>query len=70
MAAGIYAVRWRHHRLKLPRPAFRAWDVAIILNILVGIYVLIMPWYPPDGGPYSGDVSFWYATYPAAGLGL
>lgn len=26
-----------------------------------------MPWYPPDDG---GDVSFWYATYCAVGIGL
>ena len=29
-----------------------------------------MPWYPPAGGPYAGNVSFWYATYVVTGLGM
>jgi hypothetical protein len=29
-----------------------------------------MPWVPPKGGIYAGDVSFFYATYCLAGLGI
>ncbi|KAI0120622.1 amino acid permease-domain-containing protein [Xylariales sp. AK1849] len=70
MAIGIYAVRYRRKRLGLPRPSYKAWDTAIVFNILVQVYLLVMPWYPPDGGPYSGDVSFWYATYAVTGIGI
>ncbi|KAB5523079.1 amino acid permease-domain-containing protein [Coniochaeta sp. 2T2.1] len=70
MGVGLFVVRWRRKRANLPPPSFRAWDVAIIFNILVGLYLLIMPWYPPDGGQYAGDVSFWYATYVATGIAL
>jgi hypothetical protein len=70
MAVGLYVVRWRRKRANLPAPTFRAWDVAVVFNILVALYLLIMPWYPPDGGQYAGDVSFWYATYVATGLAL
>ncbi|KAL6232434.1 hypothetical protein BDW75DRAFT_232786 [Aspergillus navahoensis] len=72
MAVGIYVVRWRRRNapVRLPEPEFKAWHVAIIFNILVQAYLLIMPWYPPDGGQYAGDVSFWYATYAVTGLGI
>lgn len=70
MAIGLILVRHRRKRLGLPRPTFRAWDVVLYFNILKSVYLLVMPWYPPDGGPYSGDVSFWYATYAAVGLGM
>jgi hypothetical protein len=70
MAAGLYILRYRRRRLGLPRAAFRAWDSVIIFNIAVYIYLLVMPWYPPDGGIFAGDVSFWYATYVVTGLGM
>jgi hypothetical protein len=70
MGVGLLVVRWRRKRANLPPPSFRAWDVAVIFNILVQLYLLIMPWYPPDGGQYAGDVSFWYATYVATGIAL
>ncbi|GKT66442.1 high-affinity methionine permease [Colletotrichum tofieldiae] len=70
MSVGLYVVRWRRKRLNLPQPTFKAWDVIIIFNIAKDVYLLIMPWYPPDGGVFAGDVSFWYATYVVAGIGI
>ncbi|KAI1846225.1 hypothetical protein JX265_010602 [Neoarthrinium moseri] len=70
MASGIYIIRFRRKRLGLPRPSYRAWDVSVIFAIMVHVYLLIMPWYPPDGGPFAGDVSFWYATYVVTGIGF
>ncbi|KAK2732437.1 high affinity methionine permease, partial [Colletotrichum kahawae] len=70
MSVGLYVVRWRRSRLNLPAPEFKAWDVIIIFNIAKDLYLLIMPWYPPEGGVFAGDVSFWYATYVVAGIGI
>ncbi|KAK0733120.1 amino acid permease-domain-containing protein [Lasiosphaeria miniovina] len=70
MAVGIYLVRIRRKHLGLPRAEFRAWDPIIVFNILVNLYLLIMPWYPPAGGIYAGDVSFWYATYVVTGIAI
>ncbi|EON98435.1 putative high affinity methionine permease protein [Phaeoacremonium minimum UCRPA7] len=70
MSIGLYIVRWRRARLNLPRPEFRAWDPIVIFRILLDLFLLVMPWYPPDGGAYAGDVSFWYATYAATGIGI
>ncbi|KAI8271412.1 High-affinity methionine permease [Colletotrichum sp. SAR 10_98] len=70
MSVGLYVVRWRRSRLNLPPPEFKAWDVIIIFNIAKDLYLLIMPWYPPEGGVFAGDVSFWYATYVVAGIGI
>ncbi|KAF7556129.1 hypothetical protein G7Z17_g1676 [Cylindrodendrum hubeiense] len=70
MAVGIYVVRWRRRKAKLPEPEFKAWNIVIIFNICIQLYLLIMPWYPPAGGQYAGDVSFWYATYAVTGLGI
>ncbi|TDZ18190.1 High-affinity methionine permease [Colletotrichum orbiculare MAFF 240422] len=70
MTAGLYVVRWRRKRLNLPPPEFKAWDVIIAFNLVKDLYLLVMPWYPPVGGVYAGDVSFWYATYVVAGIGI
>ncbi|WQF89440.1 Putative amino acid/polyamine transporter I [Colletotrichum destructivum] len=70
MTVGLYVVRWRRKRLNLPRPIFKAWDVIIVFNIVKDVYLLVMPWYPPAGGVFAGDVSFWYATYVVAGIGI
>ncbi|KAH9432334.1 hypothetical protein MCOR27_000701 [Pyricularia oryzae] len=67
---GLVVVRARRSRQHAPRPEFRAWNVALMVNTLASLAVIVMPWYPPDGGPYAGDVSFWYATYAAAGVGV
>ncbi|KAH6893006.1 amino acid permease-domain-containing protein [Thelonectria olida] len=70
MALGLILIRRRRKHMGLPPPTFRTWDWVLAFNILKNIYLLVMPWYPPDGGPFSGDVSFWYATYAATGLGI
>ncbi|CAK7234978.1 hypothetical protein SCUCBS95973_009114 [Sporothrix curviconia] len=70
MGAGLYIVRWRRARAKLPQPSFKAWHVAVIFNVLVNLYAIVMPWYPPSGGIYAGDVSFFYATYLLTGIAL
>ncbi|TEA19676.1 High-affinity methionine permease [Colletotrichum sidae] len=70
MAVGLYVVRWRRSRLNLPAPEFKAWHVVIVFNILIQCFLLIMPWYPPAGGQYAGDVSFWYATYAVTGIAI
>ncbi|RSL57498.1 hypothetical protein CEP54_008282 [Fusarium duplospermum] len=70
MAVGLYVVRWRRSKANLPEPEFKAWHPVIIFNIMIQLYLLIMPWYPPEGGQYAGDVSFWYATYAVTGLAI
>ncbi|USW53290.1 Putative amino acid/polyamine transporter I [Septoria linicola] len=70
MAAGIYVLRYHRKRLGLPRPQFRAWNVVLVFNIFVQLYLIIMPWYPPDGGATGGDVSFWYGTYIVVGISI
>lgn len=70
LSIGLYLVRWRRSRLNLPRPTFRTWDPVVIFTILLNVFLMVMPWYPPDGGPYAGDVSFWYATYVVTGIGM
>ncbi|RBR22428.1 hypothetical protein FVER53590_10715 [Fusarium verticillioides] len=56
MAVGLYA--------------FKAWHVLVVFNIPVQLFVIIIPWYPPEGGMYAVDVSFWYATYVVTGIGI
>ncbi|KAF4763806.1 hypothetical protein N7455_010502 [Penicillium solitum] len=70
MGVGIYVVRWRRKNANLPEPEFKAWHFVIIFNILIQLYLLVMPWYPPSGGQYAGDVSFWYATYAVTGVAI
>ncbi|EMD94511.1 hypothetical protein COCC4DRAFT_43720 [Bipolaris maydis ATCC 48331] len=70
MAVGLYVLRFRRNRLGLPPPSFRVWNVVLIFNILVQLYLIIMPWYPPTGGAKGGDVSFWYGTYIVVGISI
>ncbi|MBE3047838.1 amino acid permease [Candidatus Bathyarchaeota archaeon] len=70
LAAGLYIVRYRHRRVGHTRTEFKAWDVVLVFFILVQIFVVVMPWWPPKEGPYSGDVSFWYATYCVVGIAM
>jgi amino acid transporter len=70
LAIGIYLVRHRRARAKLPRATFKAWDIAVVFNIAVNLYMIVMPWYPPPTGRNGGDVSFWYATYVVVGISV
>jgi amino acid transporter len=70
IAIGLIMIRQRRKALNLPRPEFRAWNIALGFTLLVDLYMLIAPWYPPTGGANGGDVSFWYGTYLAVSVGL
>ncbi|THH20726.1 hypothetical protein EW146_g687 [Bondarzewia mesenterica] len=50
-----------------PSP-FKVWNIAVVLWVIKCLFLLIMPWVPPDKG--QADVSFWYATYCVVGLGV
>jgi len=67
---GLFLIRRSRAKLGLPKAEFRAWLVAIIFSLAVNVFILVMPWYPPPGGRYGGDVSFWYATYCVVGLAM
>lgn len=70
MSAGLLIIRWRRSKITAEKPEFKAWTVLVVFFILVNVYLIVMPWYPPPGGPYGGDVSFWYATYCVVGVGM
>lgn len=67
---GLLLIRRRRTRLGVEAPEFRVWNAAIAFSLAVNVFLLVMPWYPPPGGRDGGDVSFWYATYCAVGLGI
>ncbi|TVY33450.1 High-affinity methionine permease [Lachnellula subtilissima] len=67
---GLFLIRRSRARIGIERAEFRTWNVAILFSLAVNIFILIMPWFPPSGGRYGGDVSFWYATYCAVGLAI
>jgi len=66
MVVGIYALRHRRAKAGLPPAPYRAWHSALILSAAVCLFILIMPWYPPD----EVDQSFWYGTYIVVGIGI
>lgn len=70
MGLGIFILRRRRKRSGLPSAEYRAWDIMALFYSVINIYLLVMPWYPPPGGRYGGDVSFWYATYVVVGIAL
>ncbi|KAK1590286.1 high-affinity methionine permease [Colletotrichum navitas] len=70
MTFGVFILRRRRQRSGIGRSEFRAWDVVVVFFLAVQVFILAMPWWPPKGGPYAGDVSFWYATYCVVGIGI
>ena len=70
MVIGLLFVRRARRRLDLPKTEFRAWDFVVYFNILVMIFLVVMPWYPPAKGRNGGDVSFWYGTYIVVGIAM
>lgn len=70
MALGVFFIRRQRAKLGLPGSSYRSWTAAVVFFILVKAFILVMPWYPPKGGRYGGDVSFWYATYCVVGIAM
>ncbi|KAJ6438150.1 high affinity methionine permease [Purpureocillium lavendulum] len=70
LAIGLWLVRRRRDRNKFPPSQFRVWDGFLIFFNLIQVYILVMPWWPPKGGIYAGDVSFFYATYCVTGIAI
>ena len=70
MVIGLLLVRRARKRVNLPRGEFRAWDVVVYFNILVMLYLVVMPWYPPATGRNGGDVTFWYGRYIVTSIGM
>lgn len=70
MTLGLFFVRRRRASIGAPSTEFRAWNAVLVFSIAVNIYLLVLPWIPPQGGIKGGDVSFFYATYCIVGLGM
>ncbi|KAJ3775842.1 high affinity methionine permease [Lentinula raphanica] len=69
LVVGLFLVR-RRRSADMPAVPFRAWTFVAVFALLVNLVIMIIPWVPPEGGIYAGDVSFFYATYCIAGLGV
>ncbi|CAG8399036.1 unnamed protein product [Penicillium salamii] len=70
LVIGLLLIRRQRARMGLPRPEYRAWNIAIAFALITNVYMLIAPWYPPTSGANGGDVSFWYGTYLVVSIGL
>lgn len=68
--AGLYIIRRRRAKEGLPDVGYRAWHVAIVFSCAISILLLVMPWVPPSGGIYGGDVSFLYCMYCIVGIAI
>ncbi|GAW07207.1 high affinity methionine permease [Lentinula edodes] len=67
---GLFLIRRRRRAVAAPSIPFRAWTFVAVFALIVNLVIMIIPWVPPEGGIYAGDVSFFYATYCIAGLGV
>ncbi|OAX33005.1 amino acid transporter [Rhizopogon vinicolor AM-OR11-026] len=67
-AIGLWLLRRRRMLAGLAPSKYRASFLFISSYLLSMLFLLIMPWVPPEDG--HGDVSFWYATYCVTALGI
>ncbi|KAG1830533.1 amino acid permease-domain-containing protein [Suillus variegatus] len=67
-AIGLWLLRRRQALAGLAPSKYRAGNIYVSLYLLSAVFLLIMPWIPPEPG--HSDVSFWYATYCVVGLGV
>ena len=65
---GLLLIRKRRSRLGIEGTEFRVWNVAIAFSLAVNVFILVMPWYPPPGGRFGGDVSFGMRRIVSSGL--
>ena len=63
-------MRKQRKAIGAPASGFQAWNWVLFFALAVNMYLLVLPWVPPQGGIYAGDVSFFYATYCIVGLGM
>lgn len=70
LSFGVFIVRKKRKEAGAPPSEFRTWNAVLLFTLAVNIYLLVLPWVPPQGGIYAGDVSFFYATYCIVGLGM
>ncbi|OAX36308.1 amino acid transporter [Rhizopogon vinicolor AM-OR11-026] len=67
-AIGLWLLRRRRNLASLASSKYRARNLFISSYFLSTLFLLVMPWVPPEPG--HSDVSFWYATYCVAGLSV
>ncbi|KLO17392.1 amino acid transporter [Schizopora paradoxa] len=67
-AIGVWILRKRRAKAGMDPTEFKASDTSIVLYLLSCVFLLVMPWIPPEEG--HADVSFWYATYCVVGIGI
>lgn len=67
---GLFLIRRRRKRNNIARSSFQVWNVLLIFFLLVQVFIMVMPWWPPKDGPNSGDYSFWYATHCVVGISV
>ncbi|KAI1495521.1 amino acid permease-domain-containing protein [Biscogniauxia marginata] len=70
LGIGVWIIRYHHKRINRGKPEFKTWDIMLVFYLLIQLYVIVTPWIPPKGGPYAGEVSFWYATYCVVGIAV
>jgi hypothetical protein len=65
VAAGLILLRVKEPELLRP---FKAWLPGVCLRILLCLFLIAAPLFPPKGG--KSDVNFFYATYALVALSL
>ncbi|TFK27132.1 amino acid transporter [Coprinopsis marcescibilis] len=68
LVVGVWRLRKNRAADGISPSKFQASNVVISVYLFWCILLLVLPWVPPEPG--HADVSFWYATYCVAGIGL
>lgn len=70
LAIGLFKLRRHRKKLGLGYLEFHCPTPLLVLVVLFSLFVIVMAFVPPKGTLKGSDVSFFYATYPIATIGL
>ncbi len=70
LAVGLFKLRRERKRKGLGYLEFHCPTPLLVIVVLFSLFVIVMAFVPPEGTLIGSDVSFFYAVYPIATIGI
>jgi amino acid transporter len=70
VSTAVWKLRRKQQKLGLPPSPYQVMDFVVWIYLVRSVFLVVLPWVPPEGGSNKGDVSFFYAMYCIVAFGL